>query len=75
MLHLLPQVYSLEYFLKTELHAESIIPKGMLDSCVCIVEKSKMESLELEGETEGRPWRLFLDCPRFVREETEAKGG
>lgn len=42
---------------------------------VCIVEKSKIESLEQEGKTEGRPWRLFLDCPGFVREETEAKGG
>lgn len=50
MLDLLPQSFlSLEYYLKMELHTVSIVPKGVLDSDVCIAEKSKIECLELEG--------------------------
>lgn len=60
MLHLLPQVYSLEYFLKTELHVERIVPKGMSDNCVYIVEKSKIESLELEGRQKEGHGDYFL---------------
>lgn len=55
MLDLLPQsLLSLEYYLKTELRTESIVPKGMLNSCVSIAEKSKTEDLGLEGEMEER---------------------
>lgn len=56
MLDLLPQsLLSLEYYLKMQLHTESIVPKRMLGSCVSIAEKSKIEGLELEGGMGERP--------------------
>lgn len=54
MLDMLPQsLLSLEHYLKTELCTESIVPKGMLNSCVSIAEKKQNRGFR-SGGGDGR---------------------